>query len=290
MASSYRIQNQEFTARHVEPGLYIAATPIGNLGDVTLRVLDTLAGCDLIACEDTRVTAKLLRNYGIKTKTVSYHEHNANQAGPKLIEALEAGKSIVLVSDAGTPLVSDPGFRLADAALAKGISVWPLPGATAPVSALVASGLPAETWLFGGFLPTKQAARQKRLEELKNVPATLIFFESPNRVAKALVDLVAVLGKNRNAVVAREMTKLHEELSRGTLDELSKKFTARKIKGEIVILIGPPNEEAPAHDIDKLLGELMERMPVSRAAAEAAELTGLPRRDLYTKALAIRER
>ena len=184
MASSYQIHNQEFTARHVEPGLYIAATPIGNLGDVTVRVLETLAGCDLIACEDTRVTAKLLRHYGISTKTISYHEHNANVAGPKLIENLKADKSIALVSDAGTPLVSDPGFRLVEAVRAEGLSVWPLPGSTAPVAALVASGLPAETWLFGGFLPTKQAARRARLDELKNVPATLMFFESPNRVTR----------------------------------------------------------------------------------------------------------
>ena len=289
MASSFRIKNQEFAAPHVEPGLYITATPIGNLGDITLRVLETLAGCDLIACEDTRVTGKLLRHYGIKTKTISYHEHNANVAGPKLIVDLKAGKAVTLVSDAGTPLVSDPGFRLVEEVRAEGLPVWPLPGSTAPVAALVASGLPAETWLFGGFLPTKQVARRKRLEELKDVSATLIFFESPNRLDKALADMGVVLGTVRKAAIARELTKLHEEISCGTLGELATRYSDKKTRGEIVIVIAPPDDASQTHDIEALLRELLEQMPVSRAAAEAAELTGLPRRELYTIALAIRD-
>ena len=289
MASSFRIKDQEFAAPHVEPGLYITATPIGNLGDITLRALETLAGCDLIACEDTRVTGKLLRHYGISTKTVSYHEHNASVSGPKLIEDLKSGKAITLVSDAGTPLVSDPGFRLVEEVRAEGLPVWPLPGSTAPVAALVASGLPADTWLFDGFLPTKQAARRKRLEELKDVSATLIFFESPNRVDKALADMGVVLGADRGAAIARELTKLHEEISRGTLGELATRYSGKKTRGEIVIVVAPPNDASQVHDIEALLSELLERMPVSRAAAEAAELTGLPRRELYTKALAIRD-
>ncbi len=287
--SGFVIQKHPFTPRHIEPGLYVAATPIGNLGDVTLRVLETLAACDLIACEDTRVTAKLLRHYHIKTRMISYHEHNAKLAGPKLIAALLAGKSVVLVSDAGTPLVSDPGFRLVEEARAQSIPVWPLPGPTAPVAALVASGLPAEGWLFGGFLPVKQVARRKKLDAFTSTPATLIFFESPKRVAKTLTDMVAVFGKNRDAAIARELTKLHEEIVTGTLGELVERFGNKPTRGEIVMMVAPPPGDAPSLDIETLLRELLQTMPVSRAAAEAAELTGLPRRELYAKALILRD-
>jgi len=285
--SGFQIKTVTFEARALEPGLYIAATPIGNLGDITLRVLEALAGADLIACEDTRVTAKLLRHYGIETKTVSYHEHNAQTSGPRLVEKLKAGKSIVQVSDAGTPLVSDPGIRLIDLAREAGIPVWPLPGATAPVTALVASALPADTWTFAGFLPTKQGARKSRLESLSTVTSTLIFFESPNRVARTLADMVDVFGRDRAACVARELTKLHEQTYHGGLAELAEKFSEKNVKGEIVIIVAPPEAQV-AKDTETLLLELMETMPVSKAATEAALLTGTSKRDLYQQALALK--
>lgn len=254
-----------------------------------MRVLEALAGCDLIACEDTRVTGKLLRHYGINTKTISYHEHNAESAGPRIIEDLKARKSVVQVSDAGTPLVSDPGFRLIDLAYDAGISVWPLPGSTAPVTALVASGLPSEIWTFAGFLPTKQGARKAKLESLNAVPSTLIFFESPNRIDKSLSDMVEVFGGDREACVARELTKLHEEIKRGTLNELTMLFSNQKTKGEIVILVAPPAQKE-VEDTEALLLELMQNMSVSKAAAEAAHLTGKSKRDLYQQALNLKEK
>ena len=287
--STYLIKGKEFTAGSIAPGLYIAATPIGNLGDITLRVLETLSGCDLIACEDTRVTRKLLNHYGITTKPISYHEHNADSAGPRIIEDLDSGKSVVLVSDAGTPIVSDPGSRLVDMALAAGHPVWPLPGASAPLAALVAANLPCETWSFAGFLPTKQGARKSRLQDLSAYQSTLVFFESPNRVSKTLNDMENVLGPDRQAVVARELTKLHEEFSRGTLQELSSEFYSRSLKGEVVILVGPPNAAGDDVDPDALLTELMQEMSVSRAAAQASELTGKPKRDLYQRALELKD-
>ena len=183
-AKTFQIRDQQFEARLVDPGLYLVATPIGNLGDITLRALEALAGCDLVACEDTRVTSKLLHHFNIKTRTVSYHEHNASVSGPKLIEELKANKSVALVSDAGTPLVSDPGFRLVTTAHEEKIPVIPLPGASAPLAALIASGISAETWTFAGFLPTKQGLRKTRLQELVQLPSTLIFFESPKPDSK----------------------------------------------------------------------------------------------------------
>jgi len=285
--SEFQIKTVSFEARVLEPGLYIAATPIGNLGDITLRVLEALAGADLIACEDTRVTMKLLRHYGIETKMVSYHEHNAQTAGPRLIRDLKAGKSIVQVSDAGTPLVSDPGFRLINQAQEANIPVWPLPGATAPVAALVASGLPVDTWIFAGFLPTKQGARKSRLESFASQPSTLIFFESPNRISRTLADMMDVFGHDRMACVARELTKLHEETYKGNLAELARKFSQKTIKGEIVIIVAPPEAQA-VEDTQTLLLELMKTMTVSKAAAEAALLTGNSKRDLYQQALSLK--
>ncbi len=254
-----------------------------------MRVLETLAGCDLIACEDTRVTGKLLRHFGISTKTISYHEHNAENAGSRIIEDLKAGKSVVQVSDAGTPLVSDPGFRLLDLALEAGISVWPLPGATAPITALVASGLPNEVWTFAGFLPTKQGARKTKLEGLSAIPSTLIFFESPNRLDKSLRDMAEVFGRERKACVARELTKMHEEVIRANLGELAKQYEGKSVKGEIVIVVAPPAEQQ-IQDTETLLLELMQNMSVSRAATEAAVLTGNSKRDLYQQALALKEK
>lgn len=253
-----------------------------------MRVLETLAGCDVIACEDTRVTGKLLRHYGIGKKTIAYNEHNANVSGPKLIVEIKAGKSVVLVSDAGTPIVSDPGFRLVAEARKENLPVFPLPGASAPLAALAASQLPAETWTFDGFLPSKQGARIARLETLANLPSTLIFFESPNRLTKTLTDMVQVFGKSRNACVARELTKLHEEFRTAPLSELEESYRDQTVKGEVVILVAPP-EVQDITDTESLLRELLQTMSVSKAAAEAAQLTGGSKRDLYQKALALKD-
>ncbi len=286
--TQYTIKGAVLTALKPEPALYLAATPIGNLGDVTLRVLETLAGADLIACEDTRVTGKLLRHFGISTKIVPYHEHNADEVGPKLISEVMSGKSVIVVSDAGTPLVSDPGFRLVASAQAEGVKVVPLPGASAPLAGLVASGLPNESWTFCGFLPSKQGARVSALQAQTNAASTLIFFESPNRLTKTLSDMIEVFGSERKACVARELTKLHEEIATDTLGALSEHFSSKTIKGEIVILVAPEAEEKVI-DTESLLRELLQSMPVSKAAAEAANLTGQSKRDLYQLALSIKE-
>jgi len=287
--SKFVIKGREFDASHIEPALYIAATPIGNLGDVTIRTLETLAGCDLIACEDTRVTAKLLRHYAIDTKTIAYHEHNAAAVGPKLLETINQGCSVVLVSDAGTPLVSDPGFRLVEACKQEDISVIPLPGASATLAALVASGLPADNWEFAGFLPSKEVARKKQLKKFVDNTATTLFFESPNRLGKTLRDMQMIFGDSRPACIAREITKLHEQVVTSTVGDLVSQFDDKSVKGEIVLLVGPcsPDDDP---DPETLLLELMETMPVSRAAAEASELVNLSKRDLYQMALSLKEK
>lgn len=281
------IKGQVFTPGHVEPGLYLAATPIGNLGDITIRVLETLAGCDLIACEDTRVTGKLLRHYGIKNKTIAYHEHNADAAGPGLINDVKSGKSVVLVSDAGTPIVSDPGFRLVKLAHANALSVIPLPGSSAPLTALVASGMVSETWTFAGFLPSKQGARLTRLSEFSRHPATAIFFESPNRLLKTLHDMQSVFGPDRTVCVARELTKLHEEIVTLPISEMIDHYGARSIKGEIVMLVAPDATEE-VMDASALLSELLQTMSTNKAASEAATITGKSKRELYQLALSLK--
>jgi 16S rRNA (cytidine1402-2'-O)-methyltransferase len=291
-ARGYRVANTFVPSRPLEPALYLVATPIGNLGDITLRALETLAGADVLACEDTRVTRVLLDRYGIVNKPYAYHEHNADEAGPRLLAALEEGRSVALVSDAGTPLVSDPGYRLGQSAIEAGHKVVPIPGASAPLAALVASGLPSDTFLFAGFLPVKEKGRRDRLAELSKIPATLIFFESPHRIAASLALAADVLGKDRAACVGRELTKAFEEISRGPLGELSEAFSDRTVKGEIVFVIGPPAyDDVPAAvDVDVLLEELATSMPAAKAAAEAARLTGLSKRDLYQRLVGLKDR
>ncbi|MEZ2221314.1 16S rRNA (cytidine(1402)-2'-O)-methyltransferase [Rhizobium sp. RCC_161_2] len=286
-ARSFRLHNHTVPARPLEPALYLVATPIGNLGDITLRALETLAGADVLACEDTRVTRVLLDRYGIQNRPYAYHEYNADEVGPRLLQALEAGRSVALVSDAGTPLVSDPGYRLAQQAIEAGYRVVPIPGASAPLAALVGSGLPNDAFLFAGFLPTKDKAKRDRLAELATVPATLIFFESPHRIAATLAAAADVLGAERPAAVGRELTKTFEEFRRGTLAELAAFYeTVDNVKGEIVWLVGPPQEViTPEADIDAMLRDLSKTMPTAKAAAEAARLTGLPRKDLYQRLL-----
>jgi len=290
-ARTYRIANMAIPARPLEAGLYLVATPIGNLGDITLRALETLAGADVLACEDTRVTRVLLDRFGIVNRPFSYHEHNAAQAGPKLLAALEEGKSVALVSDAGTPLISDPGYRLGQMAIEAGHRVVPIPGASAPLAALVGSGLPSDAFLFAGFLPVKDKGKRDRLAELSRVPATLIFFESPHRIGASLIAAADVLGPGRRASVCRELTKTFEEFRRGTLEELAAYYDDRAVKGEIVLLVAPPDiDDVPgAMEVDVLLKELAVTMPTSKAAAEGARLTGLSKKDLYQRLLALKE-
>lgn len=289
---SYMVGGTSIVARPIEPALYLVATPIGNLADITLRALETLAGVDILACEDTRVTRILLDRYGIRQKLLAYHEHNAAEAGPRLIEALSAGRSVALVSDAGTPLVSDPGFRLVSQALEAGFRVVPIPGASAVLAALTASGLPSDTFLFAGFLPVKDGQRRTRLEELRAVPATLVFFESPRRLADTLTAMVDVLGATRAAAVGRELTKTFEEMRTGSLAALATSYAeADAPRGEIVICVGPPlapDESAP-EDIDRLLLSLSDEMPASKAAAEAARMTGGRKGDLYRRLLELKD-
>ena len=288
---SYVIGQAQMTARPLETALYLVATPIGNLGDITLRALETLAAADILACEDTRVSRVLLSRYGIRRRTTAYHEHNAAEAGPKLIAALEEGRSVALISDAGTPLVSDPGYRLVGEALEKNIRVVPIPGPSAPLAALTASGLPSDAFLFAGFLPVKAGQRVTRLQELKAVPATLIFFESPRRLAGSLAAMSEALGGARKASIGRELTKAFEEIRRATLAELAAHYKqADTPKGEIVICVGPPEQAAtePA-DIDRLLLSLAAEMPASKAAAEAAKMTGGERQALYRRLMELKE-
>ncbi|OCP34653.1 16S rRNA (cytidine(1402)-2'-O)-methyltransferase [Ensifer sp. LC163] len=290
---SYRLHNASIPARPLDVALYLVATPIGNLGDITLRALETLAGADVLACEDTRVTRVLLDRYGIVNRPYAYHEHNADEVGPRLLAALGEGKSVALVSDAGTPLVSDPGYRLAQLAIEAGYRVVPIPGASAPLAALVGSGLPNDAFLFAGFLPTKDKAKRDRLQELATVPSTLLFFESPHRIAATVAAAAAVLGENRKAAVCRELTKTFEEFRRGTLGELKAFYEGGgAVKGEIVFVIGPPDAppEPEAADVDALLTRLVADMSTGKAATEAARQTGLPRKELYDRLLELKDR
>ena len=269
-------------------GLYLVATPIGNLGDISLRALELLAGADVIACEDTRVTRKLTERYGIATPLTSYHEHNAAEARPKLLARLAAGQAVALVSDAGTPLISDPGYRLVRAAGEAGHPVTALPGASATLAALSVAGLPTDRFFFEGFLPPKQAGRQKRIAELSSIPATLVLFESGPRLAAALADLAAGLGPRATAI-CRELTKLHEEVRRGTLAELARDYAdGGETRGEIAIVVAPPAETTTnAAEVDDLLRQALARVSVKDAVGEVALATGRPRREVYQRALTL---
>jgi 16S rRNA (cytidine1402-2'-O)-methyltransferase len=285
---SYVLGGRNTVVERLKPGLHIVATPIGNLGDITLRALAALAGADLIACEDTRVTRKLLDRYGIRTPLTPYHDHNAAQARPKLLRRLGEGAAIVLVSDAGTPLVSDPGYKLVRAAQDAGYSITTLPGPSAVLAALAVAGLPTDQFLFVGFLPPKQTARRTRITELARIPATLVMFETGPRVAATLADLAAGLGE-RNAALCRELTKLHEEVRRGDLKTLAESYATEEPRGEIVLVIGPPPvaEQPSAEEADKLLRSALSRTSLKAAVAEVAAATGLRRRQIYQRALAL---
>ena len=269
-------------------GLYLVATPIGNLGDISLRALETLAAADVIACEDSRVTRKLIEHYGIATQLTPYHEHNAAEARPRLLARLADGQSVALVSDAGTPLISDPGYKLVRAACTAGHAVTAVPGASAVLTALSAAGLPTDRFFFEGFLPPSQAARQRRIAALASIPASLVLFESGPRLPAALADLASTLG-SRDAAICRELTKLHEEIRRGPLDELARHYAAGgETRGEIVIVVAPPRGGGKnADDIDELLRRALARVSVKDAVGEVAFATGRPRREVYQRALAL---
>jgi 16S rRNA (cytidine1402-2'-O)-methyltransferase len=270
-------------------GLYIIATPIGNARDISLRALDTLKSCDLIAAEDTRVTAKLLAIHGISKPLTAYNDHNAPRERPRLLARLAGGARIALVSDAGTPLISDPGYKLVRDAIAADVAVHAVPGASSVLTALALAGLPTDKFFFAGFLPQKSGERHTALAAFKAVPGTLIFFESAQRLAHSLVDLAAVLG-NRPAAVARELTKLHEEMRRGDLTSLAEHYAqADTPKGEVTLVVGPPVEGIADYDrADSLLEKALAFMPVRAASDLVAEALDLPRRELYARALALK--
>lgn len=275
----------------LQPGLYVAATPIGNLKDVTYRVVEALAAADRILCEDTRQTAKLCAAYGIKTPRAAYNEHNADKVQPEIIEALKGGGAICLVSDAGTPLISDPGFRLVRAARDAGVKVIPLPGPSAAIAALSASGAPSEKFLFAGFPPAKDEARVSFFKSLSAIEATLIFYEGPSRLGESLGAMRDAFG-DRRAVVARELTKLFEEFDEGSLGALAAKYAATPPKGEIVVIVHPPRpaEAATSSDIDAFIAAALASMSVKDAAAAAADALGVSRRAAYERALALKAR
>ena len=287
-ASSFTAFGLRAEAQPLAPGLHVVATPIGNLGDISLRALATLAAANLVVAEDTRVTKVLLAHYGITTPLFAYHEHNADDVRPQLIGRLVTGQALALVSDAGTPLISDPGFRLVGEALKRDIAVTSLPGASAVLAALVVAGLPTSRFFFEGFLPPKSAARRQRIAELATVPGTLVFFESPRRVVDLVADLAAVLGP-REAAVARELTKMFEAVKRGTLPDLAAELAAGDpLRGEIVVLVGPPPEGVPVLDaasLDDRIKTALKTLSVKDAASVVSGETGQPRRKVYARAI-----
>ena len=288
----FRVFGQDIRAPEMPPGLYLVATPIGNLGDVTLRALETLAGVEVVACEDSRVTRRLFERYGISTPLLTYHEHNAETARPKILARLEAGAAVALVSDAGTPLISDPGFKLVQAAQAEGHAVTALPGASAVLAALTASGLPTDRFFFEGFLPPRESARRTRIDELAKIPATLVFFETGPRIAAMLDDVATGLGA-RPAAVCRELTKLHEEVRRGDVAMLAQAYrNGAENRGEFVVVVGPParGDLDDAIDIDALLKRALATASLKDAAEAVAAATGQKRRIVYQRALALSRR
>lgn len=283
------VDRHAFDAPPLDPGLHVVATPIGNLSDVSLRALETLAAADLVICEDTRVTRTLLDRYGIRKPMAAYHDHNAARERPRLMAMLLGGMRLALVSDAGTPLVSDPGYKLVEEALAGGIRVIPVPGPSAILAALVASGLPTDAFLFLGFLPPKAGPRRSRLAAYATVPATLVLYEAPHRAAETLDDMAAVLGADRPAVLARELTKKFEEVRRGSLAELAAGARSDPPRGEIVLVAGPPPAQSGGDDdLDALLRAALGTLGPGQAAAEVAKATGRPRKEVYQRALQLK--
>jgi 16S rRNA (cytidine1402-2'-O)-methyltransferase len=278
-------------AEPLSPGLYVVATPIGNLKDVSFRALSVLAAADAVLAEDTRVTKTLLAHYGITTPLVAYHEHSNEAVRDRMIHRIREGQALALVSDAGTPLVSDPGYKLVQAAIEEGLPVTPIPGPSAILTALVVSGLPTDRFFFEGFLPSRSAARRTRLTEIAGIPGTLMLFEGPHRLPEMLADAAAVLG-DRPAVVARELTKLFETVRRGTLSELAAQFAEEgPPKGEIVVLIGEATEAMQAAEVDAVLDGRLKAALATHSIKDAAALVAadldLPKREVYGRALAL---
>ncbi len=288
----YSIGAAVLEAPPLSPGLYVTATPIGNLGDVTLRALETLSAAHLILCEDTRVTAKLLNRYGIRNSLSPYHDHNAAKVRPQLLARMADGQALALVSDAGSPLLSDPGYKLVQGAVEAGIAVTAIPGASAVLDALTLSALPPDRFMFCGFLPPRSGARRHFLDEVKSIEATLVMFDTTTRLADSLEDIAAVLG-DREVAVGRELTKLHEEVIRGRVAEVRAALSERQsLKGEITLVIGPPGVEAkaaPQRMIDTALREAVASMPASRAASEIAKRFGLSKQEIYARLLELKE-
>jgi 16S rRNA (cytidine1402-2'-O)-methyltransferase len=278
-------------AQPLDPGLYVVSTPIGNLRDITLRALDVLRQADEILAEDTRIARRLLDAHDIRAKVSPYHDHNGAIRRPDILEKLASGASLALISDAGTPLVSDPGYKLVHEASESGHKIIPVPGASALLAGLVTSGLPSDRFMFCGFLPAKSKGRQSEAARLAEIPATLVFYETGPRLASSLADLSEVLGKDRTAAVARELTKLFEETRRGTLKELAQHYAeSSPPKGEIVLLIGPPVEQALDQDqIDNALKTALETLPMKQAANQVAAQFNIPKRDAYQRALTLKD-
>lgn len=285
----YQVHGNVFSVEPIPAGLYVAATPIGNLGDVTIRALETLAAADLLACEDTRITSRLTQHYGISTPLIAYHEHNAERQIPRILAAIGEGSAVALVSDAGTPLISDPGYRLVTGAIAAGRDIIPIPGASAMLAGLIGAGLPTDRFLFAGFLPTKAAARRKKLADIAGHSTTLIFYEAARRVAATLADMSDSLGDDRPAAVARELTKMFETFRRGTLRELADAFSSEvPPKGEVTIIVGPAIADvADEVEIDSLLRQRMKQTSLADAVAEVTAVTGAARNLVYRRALAV---
>jgi 16S rRNA (cytidine1402-2'-O)-methyltransferase len=279
------------SAPKAAPGLYVVATPIGNLGDITVRALEILAGVDFIACEDTRITRRLMERYGISAPLRTYHEHNAADARPKMLESLAQGQSVALVSDAGTPLISDPGFKLVREVCAAGHAVTALPGPSSVLAAMSVAALPTDRFFFEGFLPPRQSARRARLTELARIDATLVLFEAGNRVQETVRDLSLVM-RSRDVAICRELTKLHEEVTRGTIGELADHAPELDARGEFVLVIGPPAETSSpvsADELDAMLRRQLEQGSVKDAVSHVVEMSGLPRRQVYARALELAE-
>ena len=288
---SYIIGAHRYEAEPLAPGLYVVATPIGNLGDITVRALATLAAAETVLCEDTRTSGKLMERFAIRTKLSPYHEHNAQKARPHILERLQQGATIALISDAGMPLVSDPGYRLVKEAVELGIPVTACPGPSAVLTGLALSGLPTDRFLFAGFVPQKQGERRRLFAEFEKLKATLIFFESPHRIIETLHDLATAL-PGRAVAVTRELTKLHEEVLRGQAQEIAAQLAARAaVKGEITLLVGPPTEDEPVSDadIDTAINHALSTMPASKAASEVAKRFNANRADIYQRILSRKE-
>jgi 16S rRNA (cytidine1402-2'-O)-methyltransferase len=285
---AYLIGGQRFEAASLAPGLYVVATPIGNMGDITLRALSTLAAADLVLCEDTRTSGKLMERFGIRARLSPYHEHNARKVRPEILNRLAGGAAIALISDAGMPLVSDPGYRLVKEAAERGIAVTACPGPSAVLTGLALSGLPTDRFLFAGFVPQKQGERRKLLAEFASLKATLVFFESPHRIVETLQDLAALL-PGRGVAVTRELTKLHEEVLRGSAMEIAAELAARPaVKGEITLLVGPPEqpEAVSEEELEEAITQALAAMPAGKAASELARRFQLNRADIYQRILA----